>query len=471
MLMIGTAARWMAGVIGTALLVGAIMGGSLRMGDPFEPTHLASLVVGSAALGAAVAGRRLLPAYGAGAVLLVNTILLLAAVELAAALALGRTSSQGREKLPGEGSPYYREKPWATAYWREFHSLRHAYHPYSLWRAQPFRGRLINVDSNGLRATPGARCVPGAYQVHAFGGSTLWGWGEPDSTTLGALIQAELARTSSRPVCVRNFAQLGSNSTQDLIQLLRELQAGRIPDLVVFYSGVNEIIPPYGYGEAGAHFDLRIVASRLEGALDESHRAGQSLRTWIAGSSLWRLASRIGVGARRPGKQGRSPAGAGGPFVSRGLADSIVSTFVANLAALDAIATRYGFQYEVFWQPNALVGHKPLAPEEQAMRTQERIAPLVEFVYSRMSCVAARYKHLHDLTDVFANEPALVYLDWNHVNSIGNRDVARAISQGVAAADTSVPPTSQPPTVVPPLPRECVGQAVAAKPRIARMRQ
>src|SRR5215207_3023251 len=78
MLMIGTAARWMAAVIGTALLVGAIMGGSLRMGAPFEPTHLASLVVGSAALGAAVAGRRVLPAYGAGTVLLTNTILLLA---------------------------------------------------------------------------------------------------------------------------------------------------------------------------------------------------------------------------------------------------------------------------------------------------------------------------------------------------------------------------------------------------------
>jgi hypothetical protein len=469
MLMIGTAARWMVGVIGTALLIGAIMGGPLRMGEPFDPTHLASIVVGATALGAAVAGRRVLPAYGAGAVVLANTILLFAAVELAAALALGRTSSQAGEKLPGENSPYYREKPWATAYWREFHSLRHAYHPYFLWRARPFRGRLINIDSNGQRATPGSHCVPEAYQVYAFGGSTLWGWGEPDSTTLGALIQAELARPSPRPVCVRNFAQLGSNSTQDLIQLLRELQAGRIPDLVIFYSGVNEIIPPYGYGEAGAHFDLRIIATRLETALDESRHARQGLRTWIAGSSLWRLASRIGAAARRPGKQGRGPAGPGGPFMSRGLTDSIVSTFVANLAALDAIASRYGFKHEVFWQPNALVGLKPLTREEQDMRAHEGIRPLVQLVYSGVSCVAARSKHIHDLSNVFAGESALVYLDWNHVTSTGNRVIARAISQAVTAADTSVPPTGQPPTAVPLLPREC--RAVAAKPRIARVRQ
>jgi lysophospholipase L1-like esterase len=400
-----------------------------------------------------------------------NTLLLLAGVELGAALALGRTSSQSATPLPGEGSPYYREKPWATVYWREFHAIRHAYHPYFLWRARPFRGQLINVDSMGLRATPGAQCAGGAYQVAAFGGSTLWGWGEPDSATLGAQIQAALADASPSPVCVRNFAQLGSNSTQDLIQLLRELQTGRIPDLVIFYNGVNEIIPPYGYGEAGAHFDLRVVAARLEGALDDSQRPRQSLRTWVAGSSLWRLVSRSKSGGERARQPARGPAGAGGPFVSQGLADSIVSTFMANFVALDAIASRYGFRYEVFWQPNALIGQKPLTPEEQAMRGKEKITPLVELVYSRMSCLAARYEHLHDLSDVFAGDSALVYLDWNHVNSAGNRVIAGAIARTVLPADKpgSSPRRANP--VTPLLPNDCVSHPSAAKASQADRRQ
>jgi lysophospholipase L1-like esterase len=458
-----TVVRWLVGAMGMALLVGATFGGSLAVGDRFDPSHLAALVIGLAALGIALAGKRVFAAYGSGAVLVMNTVLLLAGVELGAALFLGRTSSQAATPLPGESSPYYREKPWATAYWREFHAIRHAYHPYFLWRARPFRGHLINVDSSGLRATPGAQCAGGAYEVAAFGGSTLWGWGEPDSATLGAQIQDALAGASATPVCVRNFAQLGSNSTQDLIQLLRELQAGRIPDLVIFYNGVNEIIPPYGYGEAGAHFDFRGVATRLEGALDDSQRARQSLRTWVAGSSLWRLVSKSSSGGRHAGRPGRGPAGAGGPFTSQGLADSIVSTFMTNFVALDAIAASYGFRYEVFWQPNALVGRKPLTPEELAMRGKEKIAPLVELVYSRMSCLAARYEHLHDLSDVFAGDSALVYLDWNHVNSAGNRVIAGAISRAALPAGKPGSSPGRASPVAPPRANDCVSHPSAAK--------
>jgi lysophospholipase L1-like esterase len=463
--MVWTAARWVVGALGIALLTGALWDSGLTKSGfiGFGPTHLAALVVGMVALGSAFAGKRALAAYGTGAVLVMNTLLLLSGIELGAAVMLHWSPSPAAMPLPGETSPYYREKPWAPAYWREFHALRHDYHPYFLWRVRPFRGRLINVDSSGLRATPGANCAHGAYQVDAFGGSTLWGWGEPDSSTLAAQLQAELAAASPRGVCVRNFGQLGSNSTQDLIQLLRELQAGRIPDLVVFYSGVNEIIPPYGYGEAGTHFDLRVIGARLERALDKSQPGRRSLGAWAASSSLWRLVSRMGGGGHRPAQPARS-GGAGGPFISQGLADSIGSTFVANVVALDAIAARYGFRYEVFWQPNALVGRKPLTPEEQTMRTRERITPLVQFVYSRMSCVAARYEHLHDLTNVFAGEPALVYLDWNHVNSTGNRIVARAIAGVIAAADKPGSPDSQPPPIAPLLPAECASHPAAAKP-------
>jgi lysophospholipase L1-like esterase len=452
-----TTARWTLGAIGTVLLAAALAPGSLGVGDArgFGATQLAAVVIGIAALGAAVAWRRFLSAYRTGAALLLNTLLLLASCELGAALVLLRLPAPERDPIPGETSAYYRDKPWAAAYWREFHSLRQAYHPYFLWRARPFHGRLINIDADGLRETPGARCARGAYQVDAFGGSTLWGWGEPDSATLGAHLQAELAQGSPRPVCVRNFAQLGSNTTQDLIQLLRELQAGRVPDLVVFYSGVNDIIPPFGYGRAGTHFDLRTVSDRLERGL-EKRQPRPELRDWLAASSLWRLASRVGSGTGGEARPARTPV-KGGPFVSDALADSIVSTFVANVVALEAIAARYGFRHEVFWQPNALIGPKPLTPEEQAMRTRERIAPLIDRVYSRIGCVAPRYEHIHDLTGAFAHEPGLFYLDWNHVNSPGNRVIARAMARTIALEDKRDSVRIRPPPS-PPLPAECLSR-------------
>jgi hypothetical protein len=127
---------------------------------------------------------------------------------------------------------------------------------------------------------------------------------------------------------------------------------------------------------------------------------------------------------------------------------------------LDAVASRYGFPYEVFWQPNALVGRKFLTSEEQAMRTEAGITPLVQLVYSRISCVTGLYDHLHDLRDVFAGESALVYLDWHHVNATGNRVIARAIaptlSQTLRQRTRSAP--------IAPLRRgECVGSPTIAK--------
>jgi lysophospholipase L1-like esterase len=437
--------------------VGLVPGG-LGAGDAsaFGVTQLAAILVGLSALGGALAGPRLTRAYRSAAAILVNTVLLLAVAELGAALVLSALPASAPFRYPGETSPYYQDKAWAAQYWREYHAVRQVYHPYFLWRARPFHGRLINIDSNGLRKTPGAHCEPGAYQVDAFGGSGLWGWGEPDSATLAAYLQAELSRGSQRPVCVRNFAQLGSNSTQDLIQLLRELQvASRVPDLVVFYNGVNDMVPPFAYGRAGTHFDQRIVTARVEGALDKTRSSEPELTAWLGGSSLWRLASRV-----RPERDGRArPAPVrtrSGPFTSDGLADSIVSTFVANLVTLDALAERYGFRYEVFWQPNALIGPKPLSREEQAMRAEEQIRPLVERVHSRISCVATRYAHLHDLTGAFADDTGLLYVDWTHVNSRGNRLIARSLARTIVRDSQSQPAgMRQPPS--PPLPRECVG--------------
>lgn len=446
-------ARWITGLVGVALLAGALWGGHLGIGQPgsFGPTHLAAGLLGSAALGAAVAGRRTPPVFRTSAVILLNSTLLLGCLELGAAGILQGFPAEATP-LPGESSPYYHDKQWASAYWREFHALRQAYHPYFLWRSRPFRGRYINVDSTGLRETPGARCGPGAYLVATFGGSTLWGWGEPDSASLGTDIQTELGHALADPVCLRNFAQLGSNSTQDLIQLLRELQAGRVPRLVIFYSGVNEVIPPFGYGEAGAHFDLRIIRARVEGALDPSRGGRANLTGWLAGSSLWQLVSRVsGAGSR-----GRIPV-ANGPFVSQALADSIVTMFVTNVVALEALAARYGFRAEVFWQPNALVGAKPLTAEERAMKERERITPLIQAVYARVSCVAGRYEHLHDLSNVLADVPGLVYLDWNHANATGNRIIARAIAEAVRAGERPGGASGRPAVTGPVVPAECLG--------------
>ncbi len=144
----------------------------------------------------------------------------------------------------------YETKPWAADLWREFAlARRNRYGAFYLWRTRPFAGRLIRVDSAGLRQPPGAQCSAGAYQVLVFGGSTVWGLGSPDDGTIPAHLQSILSGRLSRPVCVTNFGQLGFTTAQDLVMLESELRAGNVPDLALVYGGSNDIAVSFETGQ------------------------------------------------------------------------------------------------------------------------------------------------------------------------------------------------------------------------------
>src|SRR5690349_6392646 len=179
------------------------------------------------------------------AILTLNAFIFFVAVELAATAAVkfrALVSSPALEPLIGEGKPretvsYYSSQSWARKYWQEFRlSRKQRYYPYVGWRRAPFEGETINVDRNGIRDTPGVDCRAGAFKVFAFGESTMWGTGSPDWGTIPAQLQKRLAQLRPGPVCVVNFAESAYVSTQDLLMLIMQLQAGNPPDWVLFYN-------------------------------------------------------------------------------------------------------------------------------------------------------------------------------------------------------------------------------------------
>jgi hypothetical protein len=131
--------------------------------------------------------------YRGAAVLLLNTLLLLIALETGAAVVLCFMPQV--PALPAMASPYFAAQAWGRAYWREFDTLLVGldYHPYILWRTRPFEGRLIRVSSLGLRVHPHSQCARGAYRVWVFGGSTVWGLGSPDDQTIPSHLHTALA--------------------------------------------------------------------------------------------------------------------------------------------------------------------------------------------------------------------------------------------------------------------------------------
>ena len=162
-------------------------------------------------------------------------------------------------------------------YWREFGvSRRQAYRPYVLWRRHAFSGKTINVDADGVRLTPGAVCGPSSFKVFVLGGSTVWGTGSADWNTLPAHLQTELQRVSARPVCVVNFGESAWVSTQSVLQLLLQLQAGNVPDLVISYEGYNDADSVDQSGRAGVHENLAQLVAIFEGTrrVEQSRSVG-----------------------------------------------------------------------------------------------------------------------------------------------------------------------------------------------------
>src|SRR5512143_4151203 len=190
---------------------------------------------------------RLARGYRGAALLLVNAVLVAAIVECAAGGVISFASKRTLDQYVAARSalPYYRDQDWSADYWREsLDALVTHYEPFVVWREHAHAGKTIHIDAAGMRATPGDRCESGAYRVWVFGGSTIWGVGAPDWLTIPAQLHEQLAARGGRT---------GYDSTQAVIELQRELQAGRVPDLAIFYDGVNDVYAAYQTGRADAH--------------------------------------------------------------------------------------------------------------------------------------------------------------------------------------------------------------------------
>ena len=132
-----------------------------------------------------------------------------------------------------------------------------------------------------------------------LGGSSLWGFGA-GMTRRSRRSLARRLHERGVPAEIRNLSELGYVSTQEVIGLLRELQEGYRPDVVIFYDGVNDTTSAVLSGEAG--LTTNEINRRREFNLLQS--PGGSPGPWAASFSLTRA---------RFGLRGPSEAGSGGP--------------------------------------------------------------------------------------------------------------------------------------------------------------
>ena len=391
------------------------------------------IAIGLLAMLVGVLGSRFAKLYQNTATVLLNTIVLLVLVELVAIL-FGRSLYRLRQSEIQTLS-YYTNQDWAEVYWQEASQTNEVhYKPYVIWEKNPFAGETINFDHKGIRQTPGAECVAGAYRVFTFGGSTMVGWGSPDWGTIPAYLQSGLDELMEVPVCVVNFGEDGYVSTQSLISLILELQAGNTPDAVFFYDGINDILAAYESQQAGVHVTLPKIAAIFEGQENP-------LLTWARGTRTFALLQNLSgkIGQDRPGNiQASSTVGEITTDTSS-LANAVSQIYLANYEMVSVLAQEYDFLYAFYLQPHPAVARKRLTDEEFEMlsRMDPGLSNLAQTAYRNVALAAPERDNLWYIADIFDLEEGQIWVDEvGHITPEGNLIIAQKMLE---AFENSLP--------------------------------
>ena len=91
-------------------------------------------------------------------------------------------NTKARYKLPN-----YDNVHWAKDHFYNFGKLETNYYSYFGWRRKPYKSLSINIDENGIRHTPQhPRATKKSPLIVFLGGSTMWGTGSNDASTIPA---------------------------------------------------------------------------------------------------------------------------------------------------------------------------------------------------------------------------------------------------------------------------------------------
>lgn len=335
----------------------------------------------------------------------------------------------------------YQNAPWVRSYFEEFRqSSRARWEPYLYWRMMPFTGEYINIDSPGIRKTWNAGPEPDTLEerplIFFFGGSAMWGTGARDNHTIPSLVAKRLHHTGS--TCrVINWGESGYVSSQEMMLLIRQLQKGNNPDLVVFYDGANDIFSACQQHRAGL-------------PQNEFHRSLEfNASSSFKPEFFWELLSRRIATIRFLGSISGKPDPADHPTADpsqhlKPLAPSevnlmrdAVKIYLNNVEIVTSLAKQYNFSVLFYWQP-LIFGKKRLTEYETSEKNKK--AMLLPYFAVADSILDARSTSkgfpagFRNLSATFSQTAEPVFIDWCHLGETGNEKIAEIIVKDIMKA-------------------------------------
>lgn len=323
----------------------------------------------------------------------------------------------------------YNNEEWVSAYYEEFAKCNQSeWEPYLYWKRKPFSGKYINVNENGFRAsTIPQNPISGGdkdIRIFFFGGSTMWGTGVRDAYTIPSLTGAEIVKQGFNPI-ITNFGESGYVTTQEISQLILELRQGKIPDLVVFYDGANDIFSSYQSGESG------IPQNEYNRQQEFNTLQEKKKSLWVFIQSLTTLET-IQFVRHYFGPDSLLPEYAH-PKPLHQLAEETVQVYNENIRLVNALAKQYDFQAIFYWQPS-IFGKTHLSDYEKSEKAKVMaLYELNEEVNEQLFKDQLHFENIHfyNLKDLLRDYQESLFIDWCHLGENGNIIISKQMAENI----------------------------------------
>ena len=300
------------------------------------------------------------------------------------------------------------------------------YQPYCLWGLSEVRSSTYNVlpDWGGIRKTvnPSKADPRRRLRVFLFGGSTAFCSRLPDLYTLASCLSANLnGRYPDVEFSVTNFSRGGYLSDQEVVLLTQVLTAGEIPDLVVFYDGVNETVNKVCKGIPHYHYHrFRSVET-----------GGKPRVGLLEAASQYEYVGQLaGLLAKRPPDEAHYVTDREQLLEN---ARTMAARYRQNLAFVQKLGRAYGFQAVFFWQPDLLTIAKALTDEEAAILRDDPQAavwrPGFEIADKVIQDSMRGEEVFYDLSDALDAVEETVFFDVCHVSARANEEIGDRIAE------------------------------------------
>jgi len=229
---------------------------------------------------------------------------------------------------------------------------------------------------------------------------------------------------------VTNYGQLNYVSTQEVIALLRLIQRGNVPDIVLFYDGINDVVSSHYNGEAG-------ITKNEQARREEFHLSWRPQQlAWFWGK---RVLPRYFWGFRRlvTGLQRRvRPQAAPLPMpIDDEVTRQTVRVYQANIAIVESLGRSYGFDPLFYWQPT-IFSKRHRSPHEQLWAERfSFMEPTYDATYRRIrgSEILNSHPRFYNISALLDDLEEPYYWDHGHVSETGNQRIAVAMVDDVIA--------------------------------------